>query len=74
MSTIPAFQSAYIGIQSGLQSAASSSAKIAATGATIEELTTSLVTLNQAELQVTAAAKALQTSSDILGSLLDITV
>lgn len=74
MSTIPAFQSAYLGIQSGVQSAANSSAKIAAAGVNGGDLTTPVVELRQAELQVAASAKALQTSADMLGSLLDIQV
>ncbi len=71
MSTIPAIQSAYQGIQTGLQSAAGSSAKIASTGTSDSDLTTPLVKLNQAELQVAASAKALQTSTHMLGSLMD---
>lgn len=74
MSTIPALQSAYQGVQNGLQSAASSSAQIAAAGTSGGDLTTPIVELNQAELQVAASAKALQTSADMLGSLLDIRV
>ncbi len=74
MATIPAVQSAYLGVQSGLQSAARSSAEIASAGSNGGDLTTPLVALNQAELQVVASAKALQTSNDMIGSLLDITV
>ena len=74
MATIPAVQSAYLGVQSGLQSAARSSAEIASAGSNGGDLTTPLVALNQAELQVAASAKVLQTSNDMIGSLLDISV
>lgn len=74
MSTIPALQSAYQGIQSGLQSAASSSVKIASAGTNGGDLTTPIVELKQAELQVAASAKALQASTDMIGNLLDIQV
>ncbi len=74
MSTISAIQSAYQGIQTGQQSAAGSSAKIASAGTNGGDLTSQLIELNQAELQVAASAKALQTSTDMLGSLLDIQV
>ena len=74
MATIPALQSAYLGVQSGMQSAARSSAEIASAGSNGGDLTTPLVALNQAELQVAASAKALQTSNDMIGSLLDISV
>ncbi len=74
MSTISALQSAYQGIQTGLQSAASSSAKIASAGTNGGDLTTPIVKLSQAELQVAASAKVLQASTDMVGSLLDIQV
>ncbi|MDX1572859.1 MAG: hypothetical protein R3341_02445 [Methylophaga sp.] len=74
MSTISALQSAYQGIQTGLQSAASSSAKIASSGTNGGDLTTPIVELSQAELQVAASTKALQASTDMVGTLLDIQV
>lgn len=74
MATIPALQSAYLGVQSGLQSAARSSAEIALAGSNGGDLTAPLVALSQAELQVAASAKVLQTSNDMIGSLLDISV
>jgi hypothetical protein len=74
MSTIPALQSAYLGVQSGIQSAAKSSADIAAVGSNGGDLTTPIIELRQAELQVAASAKALQASNDMVGTLLDITV
>ncbi|HET8807916.1 MAG TPA: hypothetical protein VFM76_06015 [Methylophaga sp.] len=74
MSTIPAMQSAYEGIQTGLQSAARSTAKIASAGTNGGDLTTPIVELKQAELQVAASAKVMQASTDMLGSLLDIQV
>lgn len=74
MATIPALQSAYLGVQSGLQSAAGSSAEVASAGSNGSDLTAPLVALSQAELQVAASAKVLQTSNDMIGSLLDIRV
>lgn len=74
MSSIPALQSAYQGIQNGLQAAAGSSSKIASAGINGGDLTSPIVELKQAELQVAASAKVIQTSTDMLGSLLDIQV
>jgi hypothetical protein len=67
-------QSAYLGIQSGVQSAAKSNAQIASAGTNGGDMVTPIVELRQAEIQVAASAKALQASSDMIGNLLDITV
>ena len=74
MSTISAMQSAYLGIQSGVQSAAKSSAQIASAGTNGGDMVAPIVELRQAEIQVAASAKALQASNDMIGNLLDITV
>ncbi len=73
MSTIPAFQSALTGIQTGMQSLNQNSIKIANAQST-GDLTEPLVNMMSDKLQVQAPSKVIETSSDMIGSLLDITV
>ena len=76
MSTIPAFQSGLSGINSGLQSLNKNSAKIASANA-IEsgsDITTPLVNMISDKQQVQASAKVIETSNEMLGSILDIIV
>jgi flagellar hook protein FlgE len=76
MSSIPAIQSAFNGVQSGLQKMQSNSLKIANANTTESsgDITEPLVNLLQNEQQVKASAKVIQTSDEMLGSLLDIKV
>lgn len=73
MSTIPAFQSALTGIQTGMQSLNQNSIKIANAQST-GDLTEPLVNMISDKLQVQASSKVIEASSDMIGSLLDITV
>lgn len=76
MSTISAFQSGVSGIQSGMQSLNKNAAKIASTN-TIQsagDFTEPLVNMMNDKLQVQASSKVVKASSDMLGSILDITV
>lgn len=72
MSSIPAIQSSLNGIQQGMNSLKRTSADIATAPVTGADLTSSLVQLSVDKLQVQASAKALQTSYDTLGTLLDL--
>lgn len=76
MTTIPAFQSALNGINSGLQSLNKNAAEIASTDA-IEsgaDLTTPLVNILSDEQQVLASTKVLEAHNAMIGSILDIKV
>ena len=76
MSTIPAFQSGLSGINSGLQSLNKNAATIASAGAmeSGSDITTPLVNMISDKQQVQASAKILETSNDMIGSILDIKV
>lgn len=75
MSTIPAFQSGLTGIQKGLDGVNRQAAKIASTDAIKGgDVTTPLVNMISDKQQVQASAKVLQTTNDMLGSILDIKV
>ncbi|HAD32219.1 MAG TPA: hypothetical protein DCE77_11650 [Methylophaga sp.] len=74
MSTIPAIQSAYQGIQNGMQSLNKNAFAVASESTKGGDFVTPMVEINSDKLQVQASAKALQISSDTLGSLLDIKV
>jgi hypothetical protein len=74
MSTIPAIQSAYQGIQNGMQSLSKNAFAVASESTKGGDFVTPMVEMNSDKLQVQASAKALQISSDTLGSLLDIKV
>lgn len=74
MSTLPAIQSAYQGIQSGMQNLQKNAFSIASESTKGGDIITPMVNMNSDKLQVQAAAKALQISSDTLGTLLDIRV
>lgn len=74
MSTIPAIQSAYQGIQNGLQSLNKNAFAVASESTKGGDFVTPMVDMNSDKLQVQASAKAMQISSDTLGSLLDIKV
>ncbi|HCC82903.1 MULTISPECIES: hypothetical protein [unclassified Methylophaga] len=74
MSTIPAIQSAYQGIQNGMQSLNKNAFAVASESTKGGDFVTPMVEMNSDKLQVQASAKALQISSDTLGSLLDIKV
>lgn len=73
MSTIPAFQSALTGIQTGMLSLNQNSIKIA-NAQSSGDLTEPLVNMMIDKLQVQASSKVIEASSDMIGSLLDITV
>lgn len=74
MSTLPAIQSAYQGIQSGMQNLQKNAFSIASESTKGGDIITPMVNMNSDKLQVQAAAKALQISPDTLGTLLDIRV
>lgn len=74
MSTLPAIHSAYQGIQSGMQNLQKNAFSIASESTKGGDMITPLINMNSDKLQVQAAAKALQISSDTLGTLLDIRV
>ena len=74
MSTIPAIQSAYQGIQNGMQSLNKNAFAVASESTKGGDFVTPMVDMNSDKLQVQASAKAMQISSDTLGSLLDIKV
>jgi len=76
MSTIPALQSGISGIQSGIQSLNRNATKIAS-NETIQsgaDLNEPLVNMLLDKQQVQASAKVLETSSSMIGSILDIKV
>jgi len=76
MTTIPAFQSALNGINSGLQSLNKNAAEIASTDV-IEsgaDVTTPLVNILSDEQQVLASTKVLEAHNAMIGSILDIKV
>tara|TARA_R110002050_G_scaffold9504_1_gene33081 strand:+ start:220172 stop:220393 length:222 start_codon:yes stop_codon:yes gene_type:complete len=73
MSTIPAFQSALTGIQTGMQSLNQNANKIA-NAQSAGDLTEPLVNMMSDKLQVQASSKVIETSSAMIGSILDITV
>ncbi|OUR64232.1 hypothetical protein A9Q79_07265 [Methylophaga sp. 42_25_T18] len=76
MTTIPAFQSALNGIQSGLQSLNKHAAEIASADV-IEsgaDVTTPLVNMISDEQQVLASTKVLEAHNAMIGSILDIKV
>lgn len=67
----------YQGVQSGLrlaQSAASEMANAGVADATMSDISSAVVSLNQADLQVQAALKVTERANDMMGTLLDITV
>jgi len=74
MSSISAFQSGIAGFQSGVQAVAQNTADIARGGQSTEELTTTLVQLDANRTQVEAAARVIETSNDLVGTLLNIKV
>lgn len=74
MSTIPAIQSAFQGIQSGMQSMNKNAFAVASESTKGGDMVTPLVNMNSDKFQVQASAKALQISSETLGTLLDIKV
>lgn len=74
MSSISAFQSGIAGFQSGTNAVAQNTADIARGSQSLEQLTTPLVLLDANYRQVAAAAKVIETSNDLVGTLLDITV
>tara|TARA_R110002049_G_scaffold291854_3_gene476016 strand:+ start:566 stop:787 length:222 start_codon:yes stop_codon:yes gene_type:complete len=73
MSTIPAFQSGLAGIQTGMQSLNQNATKIANAQST-DDLTEPLVNMMSDKLQVQASSKVIEASSEMIGSILDITV
>jgi len=77
MSTIPALQSGISGIQSGMQSLNRNATKIASSE-TIQsggaDLNEPLVNMLLDKQQVQASAKVVETSSSMIGSILDIKV
>ena len=76
MTTIPAFQSALNGIQTGLQSLNNNAAEIASTDV-IEsgaDVTEPLVNMISDEQQVLASTKVLEAHNAMIGSILDIKV
>jgi len=77
MSTIPALQSGISGIQSGMQSLNRNATQIASSE-TIQsggaDLNEPLVNMLLDKQQVQASAKVVETSSSMIGSILDIKV
>jgi len=71
--TIPAFQSALTGIQTGMQSLNQNATKIANAQST-GDLTEPLVNMISDKLQVQASSKVIEASNAMLGSILDISV
>lgn len=75
MNSISAFQSGIAGVQSGVYGASQNAAQIArADQISTEQLTQALVQLDANKQQVQAAAKVIETSNEMIGTLLDITV
>ncbi len=76
MSTIPALQSGFSGIQSGMQSLNQHAAKIASTNTSQANgnFTDPLVNMISDKHQVQASIKIVEASNEMIGSLLDITV
>ncbi len=76
MTTIPAYQSALSGISSGLQSLNKNAATIASADSmeSGSDITTPLVNMISNKQQVQASVKVLETSNDMLGSILDLKV
>ncbi len=75
MNSISAFQAGIAGVQSGVNNATQSAADIArADQLSSQQLTQSLVQLDASKQQVQAAAKVIETSNEMIGSLLDIKV
>lgn len=74
MSTIPAFQSGLAGIQSGMQGLNRNAAKIASTESlqSDADISQPLVHMISDKHQVQASAKIIETSNEMLGSILDI--
>ena len=75
MNSISAFQAGVAGVHSGVNSATQSAADIArADQLSTQQLTEALVQLDASKQQVQAAAKVIETSNEMIGSLLDIKV
>lgn len=75
MNSISAFQSGIAGVQSGIYGASQNVDEIArADELSSEQLTQALVQLDANKRQVEAAAKVIETSNEMIGSLLDIKV
>lgn len=75
MSSISAFQAGIAGVQSGVYGTSQNAAQIArADRLSSQQLTEALVQLEANKQQVQASAKVIETSSDMIGTLLDITV
>jgi flagellar hook protein FlgE len=75
MNSISAFQSGVAGVQNGVYGASQNANQIArADQLSSQQLTQELVSLNANERQVQAAAKVIETSNEMIGSLLDIKV
>lgn len=75
MNSISAFQSGIAGVQSGIYGANQNASQIArAEQISTEQLTEALVQLQANKQQVEASAKVIETSSEMIGTLLDITV
>lgn len=75
MSTIPALDAGLAGIQRGLADAQEKAAKIAnsATADGASDITEPLVGLMMDKLQVQASVKVVETVSEMMGTLLDVT-
>ncbi len=75
MNSISAFQSGIAGVQSGIYGASQNANQIArADELSTEQLTQALVQLDANKRQVEAASKVIETSNEMIGSLLDIKV
>ncbi|VAW73205.1 hypothetical protein MNBD_GAMMA12-559 [hydrothermal vent metagenome] len=76
MSGISALQNSVLGIQRGLQGAKKNAAEIASAAQfnanSPKDLAQSMVELKMNSLQVKASAKALQITSDTIGSIINI--
>lgn len=75
MNSISAFQAGIAGVQSGVYGAAQNASQIArADQLSSQQLTEALVQLDANKRQVEAATKVIETSNEMIGSLLDIKV
>jgi hypothetical protein len=65
-----------LGVQKGMQGAASSASAIANAGQAsytdMRSMTEALVTLKQSEQQVAASAKTIKAADDMIGTLIDV--
>lgn len=74
MNDLSALQTGLNAIQNGIRESSRHAHKIAQPAATGEQVTESLIGFNAAKHQVQAAARVIETSHEMIGTLLDIRV